>query len=285
MAVRRPQPDDGEHHGLDRLYDAAGQREGEQRFLILLGVVGLALALVIAAFFLGPGLSLVQRGSSEPPSGPGTSGNGTATGSSAGSTADSLAEAARGLPVTAPGRRPTARPDRRDDAARGRLPGGLYQGPLAPAPVANAAATCRAPADTGGQGEAVRFGAGQTVDADPDTAWRCVGDGRGEVLTFRLGGRQQLGAVGLIPGYARTDLDDGDSYRQHRRVRVVRWEFTRGRWIEQRLRTSPTSRGLQMMRIPPVQTRMVRLLIRRSVPGTARDVVAISTVRIARTRG
>ncbi len=62
-------PPSGSGHGSiwetteESLYEAAGRRPFEQRALILLGVIGLALAVVLLAYFLGSGLR-----AEEPPS-------------------------------------------------------------------------------------------------------------------------------------------------------------------------------------------------------------------------
>ncbi|HEX2176488.1 MAG TPA: hypothetical protein VHG70_11315 [Nocardioidaceae bacterium] len=70
--------------GLDDLFEAAGERTGEHRALIALGVIGRALSLILTAFFVGRGLA----GDTEEASEPGAP--------APRSDADSLAEAAVG---------------------------------------------------------------------------------------------------------------------------------------------------------------------------------------------
>jgi hypothetical protein len=75
----------GPHGGLGDLFEAAGKHSGEHRALVVLGVAGLSLALILAAFFVGRGLAE----SGEPAVAPVAAG---------GSDADTLAEAAVGDP-------------------------------------------------------------------------------------------------------------------------------------------------------------------------------------------
>lgn len=43
--------------GLDDLFEAAGKRSGEHRAMIVLAVLGLAVAMILAAFFVGRGFA------------------------------------------------------------------------------------------------------------------------------------------------------------------------------------------------------------------------------------
>ncbi|MDP9444821.1 MAG: hypothetical protein M3P83_10965 [Actinomycetota bacterium] len=285
MSVRRPRLYDGRHHGLDGLYDAAGRREGEQRFLILLGVLGLALGMVIGAYVVAERWSGGGPDVSAPGAftGPPVSATGDTT---AGTSADDLADAALGIVQPTPEPAPTPEPPRAgaDEPTTGRLTGRPYRGPLTPVPVASAAASCRAPFRVDATGRPVRYGVGNTIDDLRGTAWGCPGNGRRETLTFRLGSRQRIGAVGLVPGYARGGRGDAtDAYLDYRRISRVRWDFAGDRWIVQELHTLSVPRLLQVVRIPPVQSGRVTLTIRASVPGNRYDMVAISAVRIART--
>jgi hypothetical protein len=105
------------------------------------------------------------------------------------------------------------------------------------------------------------------------------------VLTFDLGRMRQVAAVGIIPGYAKTDPVDGtDRYAQNRRISRVRWIFDNGHVIEQRLDTAAGNRRLQVVRIAPAETRTVSLTILDSTGGS-RETVAISEARIAAPAG
>lgn len=271
----------GREPGLDRLYEAAGERAGEQRALIVLGVVGVALALILSAFFVGrefSGGSDDDSGEQSPASSEIIVGGGNL---------DSLAEAALGAPVRPPkdGERkvPTRNPPKRNPP-RGKLIGQPYRGQISTVRPIHSSASCRAPDGQDAGGKKVRYVADNMLDRKPATAWRCNGSGRGVTLLIRLGGRTEVASVGLVPGYAKTDpVDKADRYRQNRRISRVRWTFSNGAWIEQRFNTSPTNRSLQTMRIPAVKTSTVSITIKNSVKAR-RNTVAISTVRLGSAR-
>lgn len=260
---------------LDHLLEAAGRRPGEQRLIIVLGVVGLALALVLAAFVVGRGFA--ERAEQD-----------DALPRPQGSDADSLAEAAvgggderstsprSGNPSTAPAS--AAGPA---TAATGRLVGRPWRKGVRAAAVRGVTASCRSAPSVDAGGRRVRYGPRNTVDRRPSTAWRCDGNGRGVTLRFRLARPQRIAAVGLVPGYAKTDAFNGaDRYAQNRRIARVRWTFDDGAWVEQTFDTRRGVRRIQSKRIPPVQTRRVTLTIKDSSSGR-RNTVAISAVRLA----
>ncbi|MGH8839160.1 MAG: discoidin domain-containing protein [Jiangellaceae bacterium] len=120
-----------------------------------------------------------------------------------------------------------------------------------------------------------------SVDADPETAWRCPGDGVGETLVLDLGGSVRIAEVALVPGYAKTDAADGtDRYAENRRITAVRWRFDDGTTVEQELDPDPTLRDLQTFRVPPRATQRLVLEIVSS-SDAERDTVAVSAVRIS----
>jgi hypothetical protein len=253
----------------DGLYEVAGRRRGEQRAMILLAVVGLALALVLGAFFLGRVFSDDTRG--EEPT------VADQRGEPGDVEASSLAEAAVG------GTTQSARPKPDAPRADGRSgsSGPAYRGAISAVRVRGANATCTSPPSVDAGGRRTTYQPENTLDGSASTAWRCDGSGRGVVLTFDLGGARQIVAVGMIPGYAKTDPVDGtDRYAQNRRISRVRWSFDGGRAIEQSLDTAAGNRRLQVMRIRPVETRTVSVTILDSTGGS-RDTVAISEARIA----
>ncbi|MGH3366633.1 MAG: NADase-type glycan-binding domain-containing protein [Nocardioidaceae bacterium] len=271
MAQRPRNPNSG---GLDDLFMAAGERRGEQRTLIMLGVVGLAFAVILAAFFVGRGFAESSE-LADPAKAPN------------GSDADSIAQAALGAGLDRPSQQPTPTataspspsPEPRPDPVR--LTGKHWRGALQPAVVLGGKASCRSPSSVDAGGNRIGYPATNTIDQDPTTAWRCPGNGRGVTLKFNLEGKQRIAAVGLIPGYAKTDPYSGvDRYAENRRIGRVRWTFDSGRWVTQTLRTTPQDSGLQMMRIPPVRSGSVTLTLKGSVPAT-RNTVAISTARFA----
>ena len=125
----------------------------------------------------------------------------------------------------------------------------------------------------------------QVLDGHPDTAWRCDGDGVGQVLEIRFAQPHDIDLVGLIPGFAKTDPYDGtDRYAQDRRIAAVQYTFDDGSTAVQRFDTDPGDRTLQTMRIPLVHTARVDITILQSVPGAqvngqpAVDKVAVSEV-------
>jgi hypothetical protein len=263
--------------GLDDLFEVAGEHSGEHRALIVLGVAGLALALILAAFFVGRGFA--QSGEQ--------AGAAPATGGGGGS--DTLAEAAVGGEPRAstrhdPGRAPSATPSSTSAGAApdGRLLGRPFHGPVTPATVLGAHASCRAEPSVDSAGSRVRYPASNMLDGTHSTAWRCAGTGRGVTLTFNLPQPRRIAQVGLVPGYAKTDAFSGaDRYAQNRRIARVRWAFDGGEWVEQAFRTRPGYRDLQTMRIPAVRTRRVTVTIEQSVPGRRDNTVAVSAVRLA----
>ena len=264
----------GPQRGLDDLFRAAGNRSGEHRALIVLGVAGLALALILAAFFVGRGFAqssdLAEDEVAPPPQG---------------SQGKDLAEAALGTRLR-PGGQPVQQeaPPSRSTAQttpNGRLLGAPWRGAVAPAGVVGAEASCRSEPSVDAGGNRVGYPANHMIDSDPGTAWRCDGPGRGVTLTFNLAQRQTVAAVGLVPGYAKTDPFSGvDRYAENRRIARVRWSFDGGGWVEQRLDTSAGNRTLQVLRVPPVPSRRVTLTIGDSAEGR-RNTVAVSTVRLA----
>jgi hypothetical protein len=267
--------------GLDDLFEAAGERSGEHRALIVLGVIGLALSLILTAFFVGRGLAGDTEEASEPAA------------PAPRSDADSLAEAAVGGELrTGQPRSPGASPSRSAGpsspatAPGGRLVGEPYAGPVRPAAVRGASASCVAEAGVDSGGNRVGYGPGHMLDGAASTAWRCNGNGRGVTLEFRLNGPQRIAEVGLVPGYAKTDPFSGaDRYAENRRISTVRWSFDGGSWVEQTFDTGRSARDLQTLRIPPVRTRSVRVTVRDSAPGSSRNTVAVSTVRLSAPRG
>jgi hypothetical protein len=269
--------------GLDTLLTASPTHVGDRRPPVGLLLGAACTLVVVLAFSIGAVISVGN--SSHPPNvGPGN----------AATLPDSLAAAALGKRSLGPTESstgtssPTSRPSPTHgitghQQGGGELTGAPYRGPLAPLNVINASAPCVSSPGVDGGGNTVTYQAGNMLDDDPTTAWRCDGDGRGVTLTLRLGAPTTIVAVGIVPGYAKTDpYDHVDRYAENRRISKVRWTFGDGRWIEQTLSTDPKSRRLQTLRIPRVRSNLVTLEILDSVPG-ARDTVAISSVQLATT--
>jgi hypothetical protein len=156
-----------------------------------------------------------------------------------------------------------------------------WDGEVTPVAARAAEASCEADASRDAAGRPVSYQPALSVDADPETAWRCPGDGVGETLVLDLGGSVRVAEVALVPGYAKTDAADGtDRYAENRRITAVRWRFEDGTTVEQDLDADPALRDLQALRIPPRATQRLVLEIVSS-SDAERDTVAVSDVRIS----
>jgi hypothetical protein len=114
-----------------------------------------------------------------------------------------------------------------------------------------------------------------------DTAWRCNGDGIGQVVTFEFPAGATIVEVGLVNGYAKVDPASGAKrYGEYRRITKVTWTFADGTNFQQSLNAGVTT--MQKLRIPSQQGDYVTLTIEASTgPGSTargRDAVVISEV-------
>jgi hypothetical protein len=159
--------------------------------------------------------------------------------------------------------------------------GGSWDGPVVPVSVTVVEASCQSDPSRDASGAEVTYEAALAVDADPDSAWRCPGDGVGETLVIDLGEPVRVAEVGLVPGYAKTDPTDGtDRYAENRRLTAVRWRFDDDTTVEQQLDPDPKSRDLQTLRIPVATTQRLAMEIVSSSDGD-RDTVAVSDLRVS----
>jgi hypothetical protein len=162
---------------------------------------------------------------------------------------------------------------------------GSYTGPTRAAAIGGASGSCQAPDSRDAAGHRVGYQAANVYDGDMSTAWRCNGDGAGEVLTLELADRTAIGEVGLVPGYAKTDPRSGvDRYAENNRITKVRWTFDDGTSVEQNLDGSPDNRDLQTVRVPVTDSAQVTVEVLGSTPGS-RNTVAVSEVRIGEALG
>jgi hypothetical protein len=154
-------------------------------------------------------------------------------------------------------------------------------GEVTPVAASVVEASCESGPSRDAAGQQVTYEPARSVDDDPETAWRCPGDGVGETLVLDLGGSVRVAEVALVPGYAKTDAADGsDRYAENRRITAVRWRFDDGSTVDQELDPDPTLRDLQTLRIPPRATQRLVLEIVSSSDGE-RDTIAVSDVRIS----
>ena len=126
-----------------------------------------------------------------------------------------------------------------------------YAGATDTARIGGASATCQSGNGVDSAGNLVSYSPGNVYDEDMTTAWRCDGDGSGQQLTVDLAGKTQIGEVGLVPGYAKTDVRSGiDRYAENDRITRVRWVFDDGTTVEQKFDPAVSNRSMQSMRIP-----------------------------------
>lgn len=95
----------------------------------------------------------------------------------------------------------------------------------------------------------------------------------GVVITVTFEQFEHLNAVGLVPGYDKTDrVDETDRWRQNRRPSRVRWRFDDGTSVEQ------VFRGDRAAQVQPVDvtTRTVEVEILESSAPAERNFTAIS---------
>jgi uncharacterized RDD family membrane protein YckC len=129
---------------------------------------------------------------------------------------------------------------------------------------ASASASATAPDSVDAGGNRVSYPASNVLDGDPTTAWRVPGNGQGITLTITLPQPVHLTQIGLIPGYAKVDPIDGvNRFRQNRRVKEVRWQFSNGSVVNQHFIDKPT---LQRRRVDTI-TDVVTIEILASRPG------------------
>jgi hypothetical protein len=160
-----------------------------------------------------------------------------------------------------------------------------YRGPVGAAAIGGATASCQSASSVDAAGNPVTYEPAKAYDGDQTTAWRCDGSGSGETFTVSLPEETTLGEVGLVPGYAKTDANSGeDRYAENNRITKVRWVFSDGSEVVQKMDGSATNRDLRKMRIPKTTADEVTIEILDSVKGP-RNTVAISEIWLGATRG
>jgi Tfp pilus assembly protein PilX len=140
---------------------------------------------------------------------------------------------------------------------------------------------CQAPQSTDGAGAPVIYAPEQMSDGKMSTAWRCNGNGVGQVVTFGFPAEATIAQVGLVNGYAKVDPASGTQrYGEYRRITKVTWTFANGTSFQQSLHDGVQT--VQKLSIPPQSGGQVTLTIEASTePGSTargRDAVLISEV-------
>ncbi|MFW6775331.1 discoidin domain-containing protein [Nocardioides sp. CPCC 205120] len=148
-------------------------------------------------------------------------------------------------------------------------------------PLARAGATDTAADGVGLDGAPVSYQPANLLDGDEATAWRVAGDGTGETLTVSFDEDVVVTSVGLVNGYAKTDVDaDGarvDWYERNRVVTRVRWSFDDGRRVEQ---TLERDRDLQRLSVPATRTRTVQVEILAVSGHSGADRTPVSEIEV-----
>jgi hypothetical protein len=140
---------------------------------------------------------------------------------------------------------------------------------------------CQAAQTTDDAGNPVTYVPEQMSDGKMNTAWRCNGDGVGQVVTFEFPAGANIVEVGLVNGYAKVDPASGAKrYGEYRRITKVTWTFANGTSFQQALEDGVTT--MQKLSIPSQPADHVTLTIEASTdPGSTargRDAVVISEV-------
>ncbi|MDT4986177.1 MAG: hypothetical protein QOI74_271 [Micromonosporaceae bacterium] len=151
------------------------------------------------------------------------------------------------------------------------------------ASTATVIASVTAPDAVDDAGNTVNYAAANVLDGDPNTAWRAPGDGTAVTLTLLMPTAVHLVAIGLIPGYAKTDPATGvDRFPQNRRIAAVRWRFSG----EPAVLQSFTDDSVMQRIAVDITAESVTLEIAATRPGISGfDYTAISDVSLVSTRG
>lgn len=161
---------------------------------------------------------------------------------------------------------------------------GSWEGGVETVTVDAVSADCTAAPSTDAAGRRVTYVPENAIDAKVQTAWRCAGTAVGEKLTLRFVDGVEVAQVGLIPGYAKTDPESGvDRYAENNRITRVRWTFGDDVSIVQRLDPDPSSRAMQLLRVPRTESDTITLEI-LAVERGPRNTTAISGIEIAAAR-
>lgn len=157
-----------------------------------------------------------------------------------------------------------------------------WRGKVTAVAPAGASAGCVDRPGVDAAGHRVTYQPHNAVDGRHDTAWRCPGRAIGQRLVVHLRHTVAVGAVGLIPGYAKTDSTSGaDRYAENNRITAVRWRLGNGVSVVQHLDGAASDRSMQTMRVPRTRTHRLELQV-LAVRQGPRDTTCVSEVRVGR---
>jgi hypothetical protein len=155
-----------------------------------------------------------------------------------------------------------------------------WRGKVEPVRISQVKVSCVLPPSQDAAGRPVAYPASNMLDRDPTTAWRCGGKAIGQRLAVALPQGTEVGQVGLVAGYAKTDPANGvDRYAENNRITRVRWTFPDGSRVVQRLDGSVRHRAMQTIRVPRTEAGTLTLEILAVAPGR-RNTTAISTLGV-----
>jgi hypothetical protein len=143
---------------------------------------------------------------------------------------------------------------------------------------------CQASQTTDDAGNPVYYVPEQMFDGKMSTAWRCNGNGIGQVVTYEFPTGTTIVEVGLVNGYAKVDPASGaERYGEYRRITKATWTFANGASFQQSLEDGV--KAVQRLSVPSQPGDQVTLTIESSTgPGSnarGRDAVLISEVLFA----
>ena len=180
-----------------------------------------------------------------------------------------------------PDSRPAAVGSAEPSGKKAAAPDATSSGLVASATPTQVKVGCQAPQTTDGAGNSVNYMPEQMFDGKMSTAWRCNGNGIGQVVTFEFPAGTSIVEVGLVNGYAKVDPAIGaQRYGEYRRITKATWTFANGTSFQQSLEDQVKS--VQKLSIPSQPGDQVTLTIEASTsPGSnarGRDSVLISEV-------
>jgi hypothetical protein len=115
-------------------------------------------------------------------------------------------------------------------------------------------------------GEKVSYEPKNAVDGEPTTAWKVGGTGVGEWIELEYDKPIEVSRVGIIPGYAKTDLCSSENrFYQYRVVKKAKIEISDGTNVEKSFQAKPQ---MQFADVPDTETSSVPTRRQCAIRGT-----------------